>query len=62
MTFEHEAANPHVARDARRQIPRSYLYYGFTTVIDLNSVPSVIAEWNEQDVRPHAYFCGAAPL
>ena len=62
MVFRHEAAYPNIARDARRQIPRSYLYHGFTTVIDLMARPEVIAEWNKQEVRPHAYFCGAAPV
>ena len=62
MIFKHEVAYPNIARDARRQIPRSYLYYGFTTVIDLMARPDVIAEWNNLDVRPHAYFCGAAPV
>ena len=62
MTFEHETAYPNIARDAHRQIPRSYLYYGFTTVIDLASPPGVVEEWNKQDVRPHAYFCGPAPV
>ena len=62
MIFKHETAYPKIARDARRQIPRSYLYYGFTTVIDLIARSDVIAKWNNLDVRPHAYFCGAAPI
>ena len=62
MTYEHEQNYPDVARDARAQIPRSYLYHGFTTVIDLNSTPDVIRDWNAADVRPTAYFCGASPV
>ncbi|MCY4488124.1 MAG: amidohydrolase family protein [Deltaproteobacteria bacterium] len=62
MTYRHEVAHPDIARAARRQIPRSYLFHGFTTVIDLIAQPDVIAEWNRQDVRPHAHFCGAAPV
>ena len=62
MTDGHENDYPNIARDARRQIPRSYLYYGFTTVIDLASPPGVVEQWNKQDVRPHAYFCGPAPV
>ena len=62
MIEGHESAHPNIARDARRQIPRSYLYYGFTTVIDLASPPGVVEQWNKQDVRPHAYFCGPAPV
>ncbi len=63
MTFEHELAHPDIARETRRQIPRSYLYYGFTSVVDMMAgQPDVIARWNDLDVRPHAYFCGAAPV
>lgn len=62
MTNEHEGNYPTIARAARRQIPRSYLFHGFTTVIDLNSRPEVIARWNAFDVRPQAHFCGAAPV
>lgn len=62
MTFEHEQAFPDVASAAREQIPRSFLYHGFTTVVDLNSRPAVIEAWNTRPVRPEAYFCGAAPV
>ena len=62
MTFEHERQYPDIASAARKQIPRSYLYHGFTTIIDLNSSPEVIAQWNAAAIRPQAYFCGAAPV
>jgi len=62
MTFEHEKAYPEIAREAHRQIPRSYLFHGFTTVVDLNARPDVIADWNNHSIRPSAYFCGAAPV
>ena len=62
MTFEHEQAYPAISSEAREQIPRSYLYHGFTTVIDLNAEPRAIGDWNARAVRPQAYFCGAAPV
>jgi imidazolonepropionase-like amidohydrolase len=31
-----ERANPEMARAAENQVPRSYLYFGFTTLIDLS--------------------------
>ncbi len=62
MTYQHEQANQKIARDAKQQIPRSYLYHGFTTVIDLNATPDYIARWNRRDIRPQAHFCGAAPV
>ena len=62
MTFEHEQKFPAVADAAREQIPRSYLFHGFTTVVDLNSEPTTIERWNAKKLRPQAYFCGAAPV
>ena len=57
-----ERANPEIARAARRQVPRSYLYYGFTTLIDLVSTPEAIAGWNAHAVHPDFFFCGGAPI
>ena len=57
-----ERASPEIARAAGEQVPRSYLYFGFTTLIDLISTPKAIAKWNARDVHPDIYFCGAAPI
>lgn len=62
MTTEQEQAYPDLASAVRAQIPRSYLYFGFTTLIDLNSTPGRIAEWNARDMHPDIYFCGGAPI
>jgi imidazolonepropionase-like amidohydrolase len=57
-----ERANPEIARAAANQVPRSYLYFGFTTLIDLISTPEAIAKWNARDVHPDIYFCGGVPV
>lgn len=62
MTPEHEQAHPDIARAAREQNPRSYLYFGFTTLIDLISAPAQIEKWNAHPVHPDIYFCGATPI
>lgn len=62
MSFEQTKANPNIVKEALQQIPKSYLYHGFTTVIDLHSDKQSIANWNQQPTRPEAYFCGAAPV
>jgi len=62
MTAEQEAEHPEIARAARDQIPRSFLLFGFTTLIDLISTPSVMAEWKSHDPVPETYFCGGAAL
>lgn len=57
-----ERANPELARAAANQVPRSYLYFGFTAMIDLVSTPEAIAKWNERAVHPDIYFCGGTPI
>ena len=62
MTDEQEKAHPDIARAARDQFPRSYLYSGFTTLIDLISTPEGTARWKSHDPVPDTYFCGGAVL
>jgi hypothetical protein len=62
MTEEQEARHPDIARPARDQIPRSYLLYGFTTLVDLISSPQNMARWKDHDIVPDTYFCGGASL
>jgi imidazolonepropionase-like amidohydrolase len=62
MTDEQEKAHPDIARAARDQFPRSYLYSGFTTLIDLISTPGAMARWKSHDPTPDTYFCGGAAL
>lgn len=51
-----------VREEALSQIPRSYLYFGFTTVLDLFSADSLIDSWNKQPLAPTAYHCAGAPV
>jgi hypothetical protein len=62
MRADQEQAHPDIAKAAREQIPRSYLHFGFTTVVDLNSTPQAIGEFTAHAVHPDTYFCGAASL
>jgi imidazolonepropionase-like amidohydrolase len=62
MTPDQEAQHPEIARAARDQIPRSYLLYGFTTLIDLISTPESMVRWKGHDIVPDTYFCGGAAL
>ncbi len=55
-------AQPQVAQDLRRQVPRSYLLFGYTTLVDLISTREQAAAWNGQAVRPDLYFCGGAEI
>lgn len=49
-------------KTAKVQIPRSYLYFGFTTLLDLSSHQTFIDQWNKQTNTPKAYFCKAITI
>jgi len=60
MTAAQAAAHPELVAAALAQDPKSYLFFGFTTVLDLVGSGDRIAKWNALALRPDAYFCGAA--
>ena len=62
--FRPEDVEAHAAAAAAAlaQTPRAYLFHGFTSVIDLAGRSEAIGAWNAQDLHPHAYYCGAAPV
>lgn len=62
MTVQQAAAHPEIVAAALAQDPKSYLFFGFTTLVDLVGSGQRTAQWNALDVRPDAYFCGAAVI
>jgi len=52
MTGEQEADHPDIAASAWAQIPKSYLLFGFTTLIDLISSPQDMARWKSHGIVP----------
>jgi hypothetical protein len=58
-SFDPNAAKPAMVTEYFKQLPRSYLYFGYTTLIDL----AVIDRWALEDFRhtslhPDLYDCG----
>lgn len=51
-----------IYQQALAQIPRSYLYFGFTSLLDLASTPEAINQWNSQPLAPQADFCAPVPI
>lgn len=49
-------------KTSKAQISRSYLYFGFTTLLDLASHQTFIDQWNRQSNTPRAYFCKAITI
>src|SRR5262245_31510694 len=62
MEAKQRAAHPDLVAQAEAQEPRSYLYFGFTTVLSLGDTAAPVQRWNALDVRPDANFCGGTPL
>lgn len=62
MRFDQEDAHPRVSEQARSQLPRSYLYHGFTTLIDLAADSDLTGQWNNLNLGPTVHFCGALTI
>lgn len=52
--FKHEA----MVKSYLQQLPRSYLYYGYTTLVDLVATyPQVLSDFRDQSLHPDLYDC-----
>lgn len=51
-------AHPELWADYRAQVPRAYLAFGFTSVVDLDLAPRDQAWFDGSAVHPHLYSCG----
>jgi imidazolonepropionase-like amidohydrolase len=54
------AAHPELLQAFRAQLPRSYLAFGFTTLVDLDVREQTLSWFNAVPVRPTLYHCGRA--
>jgi imidazolonepropionase-like amidohydrolase len=62
MTPGQAAAHPKIVAATLEQDPKSYLFFGFTTVVDLVGTAERTAQWNARAQRPDAYFCSGAVI
>jgi imidazolonepropionase-like amidohydrolase len=61
MGFDRRSANPEMVKAYYKQLPRSYLYYGYTTVVDLMVIDhQVLKDFREAPLHPDTYDCGEA--
>ncbi|MEM9650216.1 MAG: amidohydrolase family protein [Bacteroidota bacterium] len=59
MLPHHIEKYPELAAEFKSQMPKSYLYYGFTTLIDLGGISEeLITSFNGQEVKPNLYHVG----
>ncbi|MBU2713365.1 amidohydrolase family protein [Zooshikella harenae] len=56
----HEKKHPELVKLFKAQLPRAYLYYGFTSLVDLGAYPGRIDEFKTHSIRPELYSCGSS--
>tara|TARA_R110002073_G_scaffold4213_1_gene27939 strand:+ start:76012 stop:77751 length:1740 start_codon:yes stop_codon:yes gene_type:complete len=59
MTSNHQKKYPTLVQEYYAQLPKSFLYYGYTTLIDVNNyAPNVINDLLNAPIRPDIFTCG----
>ncbi|WP_298531602.1 amidohydrolase family protein [uncultured Algibacter sp.] len=59
MLYRHMEKYPELVKEFKNQMPRSYLYYGFTTIINLGGISDEqINSFNKQPLKPDLYHIG----
>jgi imidazolonepropionase-like amidohydrolase len=61
MTFDQSAGKRKMVEEYFEQLPRSYLYFGYTTLVDLAVVhPQVLEDFRHAPLHPDIYDCGGS--
>lgn len=59
MTWQNKRDHPDLAKSYFDQLPKSYLYYGYTTLIDVNNyAPDIVEKIKNQAIGPDIYTFG----
>ena len=59
LNFRQRRSKTALVQDYFRRLPKNFLYYGYTTVIDVdNYAPNVIDQLKSAPIRPEIYSCG----
>src|ERR1039457_3867003 len=60
-SFDPDAAKSAMVTEYFKQLPRSYLYFGYTTLVDLAVVsPQVLRDFRQAPLHPDSYDCGGS--
>lgn len=63
LTDKEEIENPKIVDDFRKQLPKSYLYFGYTTLIDLGTAkPKRLSLFNEAKIKPDLFYVGGGAV
>ena len=61
MSFDQSEGKQKMVQEYFRQLPRSYLYFGYTTLVDLAVVrPQVVQDFRQAPLHPDLYDCGGS--
>jgi imidazolonepropionase-like amidohydrolase len=61
MSFDQNEGKQEVVQEYFKQLPRSYLYFGYTTLVDLAVVsPQVLRDFRQAPLHPDLYDCGGS--
>jgi len=61
MSFDQSEGTPEMVKAYFKQLPRSYLYFGYTTLVDLAVVdPQVLDDFRHAPLHPDLYDCGGS--
>jgi len=59
LTGREEIENPEIEKAFRKQLPKSYLYFGYTTLIDLGAAKlKRLSQFEEAELAPDLYSVG----
>lgn len=63
LSDEEEMGNPEIVKGFRKQLPKSYLYFGYTTLIDLGTAkPERLDDFQKTKIRPDLYYAGGGAV
>jgi imidazolonepropionase-like amidohydrolase len=61
MSYDQSQAKAEMAAEYFRQLPRSYLYFGYTTLVDLAVYrPEILDDFRKAPLHPDLYDCGGS--
>lgn len=63
LSDKEELENPELVKLFRAQLPKSYLYFGYTTLIDLGTAnPDRLVDFQKMEIRPDLYYAGGGAV
>ena len=61
MSFDQSEGKQKIVQKYFQQLPRSYLYFGYTTLVDLAVIrPQVLEDFRQAPLHPDLYDCGGS--